>query len=73
MHKYFQLFKIQVTDWLKDGSPISDPNFIHSSSGSLLILQARMADTGNYTCVASNGAGGIERKSAPAQVKVYGE
>ena len=37
--------------------------------GHLLIQQARMKDTGNYTCVASNGV--ITRKSQEAEVTIY--
>lgn len=64
----------RVTKWLKDGVPIdtgSDANFIQSAAGHLLINQARMADTANYTCVASNGP--LERLSPVATVTVYGK
>lgn len=37
--------------------------------GHLLIQQARMADSGNYTCVASNDY--ITRKSQAAEITVY--
>ena len=61
-----------VTHWLKDGAPISDdPNFIQSAAGHLLVLQARMEDSANYTCVASNSA--LERQSPPAEITVYGK
>lgn len=64
----------RVTHWLKNGVVIDsskDSNFIQSSSGHLLIHQARLEDSANYTCVASNGV--IERKSKPATVTVYGK
>ena len=62
----------KVIYWLKNGVRIeNDPNFIQSSTGHLLMLQARMMDTANYTCVASNEA--IERQSTPAQVTVFGK
>ncbi len=60
-----------MTKWLKNGVEIDDKNFIQSTSGSLLIIQARMEDTANYTCVAANDAN-LERRSAPAVFKVYG-
>ena len=61
-----------MTHWLKDGAPISDdPNFIQSAAGHLLVLQARMEDSANYTCVASNSA--LERQSPPAEITVYGK
>ena len=44
---------------------------IQSAAGHLLILQARMQDSANYTCVASNSA--LERHSPPAEVTVYGK
>jgi len=65
--------KAQVTKWLRNGVPIEtgarDTNFIVSSTGHLLILQARLEDTANYSCVASNVA--KQRISPRALVTVY--
>ena len=64
----------RVDHWLKNGEKIdadSNPNYIQSSSGSLLFTQAQLEDTANYTCVASNGI--FQRKSPPAKVTVYGK
>ncbi len=64
-----------VGEWRKDGARVdqtTDANFIKSSDGHLLILQARMEDSGNYTCVARNAAG-LERTSPPAIVTVFGK
>ena len=47
---------------------LSSSSFL-SFIGHLLIQQARMEDTGNYTCVASNGV--ITRKSQEAEVTIY--
>ena len=63
-----------VTGWLRNGVPLDtsqDNNLILSSSGHLLILQARLADTANYSCVASNLA--RRRTSPKATLTVYGE
>ena len=64
-----------MTHWLKNGEKIDsdkDSNFIFSTAtGHLIIVQARMMDIANYTCVASNEA--IERQSQPATVTVYGK
>lgn len=63
----------RVVSWLRNGVPIqtdgSDSNFIISSTGHLLILQARLQDTANYSCVARNVA--RQRTSQPALVTVY--
>ena len=64
----------RVSHWTRNGrriDPAKDPNFIQSGSGSLLIMQARMEDTANYTCVATNGA--LTRESPRAAVTVYGK
>ena len=63
----FQVF------WLKDGQQIDvkgDINFIISSEGSLIINQARLSDTGNYTCGAQNIV--TRRLSKPVPLTVYG-
>lgn len=44
---------------------------IVSSEGNLLIGQARLQDTANYTCVAENVA--AKRLSDPALLTVYGK
>jgi len=62
----------QVTSWLRNGVPIdtkTQANFIVSSTGHLLILQATLADTANYSCVAANIA--RQRTSEPALVTIY--
>ncbi|TRY68737.1 hypothetical protein TCAL_10749 [Tigriopus californicus] len=62
----------RVTHWLKNGQvvdPNQDSNFIQSPTGHLLIQQARMTDSANYTCAASNDV--IERISPPAVIEVY--
>jgi netrin receptor unc-5 len=61
----------RVSHWLKNGEKIEDSNLIQSAAGNLLILQARMTDMANYTCVATNDA--IERQSQPAAITVFGK
>lgn len=59
--------------WLKDGSPVSDTLKIHEVPGSMSILQVQRlsaADSGKYTCVASNMAG---TASVSKEMVVYGE
>jgi len=58
--------------WLRNNVQIEpDNNMIVSSEGNLLIGQARLQDTANYTCVAENVAS--KRLSDPALLTVYGE
>ena len=60
--------------WLKDNVELNvqqDINFIISSEGSLIINQARLQDTGNYTCGATNQAS--RRLSDSASLLVYCE
>lgn len=61
-----------VSHWLKNGrkiDPLTQNNFIQSAAGHLLLLQARTEDSGNYTCVASNGY--VQRASQVAKLTVY--
>lgn len=58
---------------MKDNEKINtqnDHNFIIASEGDLIITQARLNDTGNYTCGAENIAG--SKSSPPVPFIVYG-
>ena len=60
--------------WLKDGEPLDvsrDGNLIISNEGSLIINQARLDDSGNYTCGAQNIAS--RRLSESAILTVFGD
>jgi len=63
---YFQVF------WLKNGETVDvqqERNFIISNDGGLIINQAHLFDSGNYTCGAQNIAG--RRVGEPAVLTVY--
>ena len=58
--------------WLKDGEPVNlkDPRISKTDGKGLLVTNVSSSDTGNYTCVASNG---LDSDSKSAEVKVIGE
>lgn len=60
--------------WLRDGVQVDTgpgSNFIISSEGNLIITQAYLENTGNYSCGAQNVFG--RRISEPALLTVYGK
>ena len=63
-----------VVYWKRNGRKIDgdkDKNYMITNEGHLILVAARLSDTGNYTCIAENIAN--LRPSNTAQLTVYGK
>ncbi|GAB1602400.1 neuroglian-like isoform X2, partial [Argonauta hians] len=66
----YELDNLRIS-WYKDGVlvDVKDPNIKHEDSNNLIISNLSNKDSGNYTCVASNG---LDNATKSAELKVKG-